>query len=322
MPKSISPEAAVSLIERLTGAKPGYRRAHARGLILQGIFQPAPEARSLSIAEHLQGAPIPCLVRFSNASANPCSPDRQSATVGRVVGLAIRFTLPSGAYATWGAINIRAFPARTPDEFLALSSAQASGKGGKPNMLRLLWHVVRHLHILASIKSIKGLKPSGSFAMETYRGLHTYYFIDAKGARKPFRYQWVPRLAPVPLSPEEAEARPGQYLLEEIRARLKLGALSWDLVAQFPEPGDALDDPSVAWPDERSKALLGRLILDGVHPDQRAVENLVFDPTGVVPGIALSEDPILKYRSLAYGVSFERRSKETRVEPAPADMGQ
>jgi len=57
-------------------------------------------------------------------------------------------------------------------------------------MLRLLLHVVRHLHILASVKFIKGLKPSGSFAMESYHGIHAYYLADASGNRKAFRYHW------------------------------------------------------------------------------------------------------------------------------------
>ena len=35
---------------------------------------------------------------------------------------------------------------------------------------------------------------------------------------------------------------------------------------------------------------------------------LVFDPTHVVDGIELSDDPILHYRRVAYAESIERRS--------------
>ena len=35
---------------------------------------------------------------------------------------------------------------------------------------------------------------------------------------------------------------------------------------------------------------------------------VVFDPTRVVDGIELSEDPILRYRPSAYSVSIERRT--------------
>lgn len=322
MTAPMTPEAAVAIIEKVGGVKAGFRRAHARGLALQGTFQATPEAKSLSKAEHLQGGSIPCLVRLSNASANPCAPDRTDAKTGRVLGFAIRFDPPSGAKPTWAGINVPVFPARTPDEFLHLTVAQASGPGGKPNMLKLLWHVARHIHILASVKFIKGLKPSGSFAMESYHGIHAYYLVDAAGNRKAFRYHWVPQnLSDLP-GAEPIKGRPDQYLLNEIRARLRKGPAAWDLVAEFAEAGDSLTDPSVLWPEGRKRTALGRLTLDRVHEDQAATELIVFDPTNVVPGLELSEDPVLKFRSLAYGVSYDHRAKEKRAEPAPADMGQ
>ncbi len=317
-----TPEAAVSLIEKIAATKPGYRRAHARGLVLRGSFQAADAARTLTKAEHFQGLPVPCLVRFSNASANPCAPDRSGPNEGRVLGMAIRFELPSGGASTWAGINIPVFPARTPAEFLAISQAQVPNSKGKPNLLRILWHILKHAHIIAGIKAIKGLKPSGSFALETYHGIHTYYLVDAAGKRSPFRYRWIARtVTDVPLA-EEIKGRPDLYLLNEIRARLSKGPLSWDLVAQFPAAGDPLDDASALWPDDRPKKVLGRLTLDRAHEDQKAVEGLVFDPTNVPPGVELSEDPILKFRPLVYGVSYNRRSQEKRAEPAPADMGQ
>ena len=322
MTQPARPEDAIATIERVVGTKPGFRRAHARGLVLRGSFQANPEARGLSVAEHLQGGAVPCLVRFSNASGNPCAPDYNSPTEGRVLGMAIKFELPSGKAATWAGVNIPAFPARTPEEFIKFTAAQKPGSGGKPSILRIAWHVIRHLHLLTSIKHIKALKPAGSFAMETYHGIHTYYFVDGTGARKPFRYQWVPRMEQVTPGADKVKGMPGQYLLNEIRTRLEKGPVSWDLVVQFPESGDALDDASVAWPETRPKATLGRLTLSKVHEDQKSVEGTVFDPTGVVPGIELSDDPLLRFRSQAYGVSFDRRSKETRGEPAPADMAQ
>jgi catalase len=275
----------------------------------------------------MQGAAIPCLVRLSNASSNPCSPDRNDPKSGRVLGLAIRFELPSGATPTWAGINIPLFPARLPDEFLDLTLAQAPGPRGKPSMLRLLLHIVKHLHILASVKAIKALKPSGSFALENYHGIHAYYLIDAAGKRQAFRYHWVAQPLPaensaaIP-SADEIKGRADQYLLQEIRARLRNGPVRWDLVAELAEAGDPVDDASAAWPAGRKRITLGVLTVDRAHEDQSGVELLVFDPTNVVPGIGLSEDPVLKYRSLVYGVSYDRRSREQRAEPAPADMGQ
>jgi catalase len=323
-----APAAFLDLIERVSGSLPGYRRAHSRGLGLRGTFTAAEAARGLTLAEHFQGEPVPCVVRFSNAAGNPCVPDRLSPGNGRVMGMAVRFGLPSGKAATWAAINIPAFPARNPEEFMALTAAQAPKRGGKPSAFRLLAHLIRHLHIFASIKAIKALKPARSFALETFHGLHTYYLASGQAQRRPFRYRWVPVAAAAgpggdgPLSPAEAAALPGQYLLDEVRARVGEGPLAWDLIATFPAEGDPLEDSSAAWGPGREEIALGRLGLERVHEDQKEVEGMVFDPTGVVPGLELSDDPILRYRSLAYSESFARRARETRTAPAPADMGQ
>lgn len=317
-----APAEALAIIERVSGSQPGYRRAHARGIGVRADFRASGEAAAFSSAEHFQGVSIPCVVRFSNASGNPCAPDRLGPGTGRVQGMAVRFALPSGAVATWGAINIPVFPARTPGEFLALTEAQAPKASGKPSMIKLLSHIIRHLHILASVKAIKALKPARSYAGETYHGIHTYYLVDAKGDRKPFRYRWAPAQNAPSLSPQEASALPEQYLPDELRARLGKGPQAWDLFAVLAEPGDPLDDPSKLWPAGRRQAILGRLSLLRMHENQQEVEGMVFDPTGVVPGLALSDDPILRYRSRVYSESYSRRTGETRTVPPPSDLGQ
>lgn len=251
-----APAAFISAIERVSASPPGYRRAHARGLGLRGVFSASEAARA------------------------------------------------------------------HPAEFLALTEAQAPKRDGKPSAWRLLGHLIRHLHILASIKSIKALKPARSFAGETFHGIHTYYFRDAQGRRRPFRYRWAPVTKADPLSPAEAAPLPGLYLLDEVRARVGQGPSAWDLVAVFPKDEDPLEDPSRAWGPGREEIVLGRLRLERVHEDQKQVEGMVFDPTGVVPGLESSDDPILRYRALAYSESFARRTREQRKSPAPTDMGQ
>ena len=317
-----SPADALAIIERVSGSQPGYRRAHARGIGVRANFTASGEAAALSIAEHFQGGKIPCVVRFSNASGNPCAPDRLGPATGRTQGMAVRFALPSGAAATWGAINIPVFPARTPAEFLALTEAQAPKASGKPSMIKLIGHIIRHLHILASVKAIKAMKPARSYAGETYHGIHTYYLIDAKGDRKPFRYRWVPAQSAPTLSPDEAAALPEQYLPDELRARLGKGPQAWDLIAVLADPGDPLDDPSSLWPAGRKETTLGRMNLERMHENQKEVEGMVFDPTGVVPGLGLSDDPILRYRSRVYSESYSRRAGETRNAQPPKDLGQ
>jgi len=47
---------------------PGFRFAHAKGLVLTGSFTPAPSARTISRAAHLTGGPVPVTVRMSDGT--------------------------------------------------------------------------------------------------------------------------------------------------------------------------------------------------------------------------------------------------------------
>jgi catalase len=313
---------AVDGLEKYTGARAGYRRAHARGLVARGTFQATPEARALTTAEHLQGALIPVQVRLSNASGNPFAPDRESPSVGRTVGLGVRFLLPSGGTASWAAVNIPAFPARTPSDFVRVTAAQKPFFSLRPNPFKIIGYILARPYVLPAIKAIARMKPARSFGTTAYNGLHTYFLVDDTGQRRPMRYSWQPRAGVETLSAAEARGLPPQYLLQEIRERLGAGPVQWELRFHFAADGDSLHDASRAWPDTRPSVAAGTLTITDVVADQQSVENLVFDPTGVVPGIELSDDPLLRFRAQAYSESYRRRSSETRAAPAPADMGQ
>lgn len=129
---------AMYVMEEHTGVVPGYRRAHPRGVGFRGRFTASGEASALTTAEHLQGDPVETVVRLSNAAGSPYTPDRRSARRGNVLGLAVRFELPSGGHSTWAAPSIPAFPASTPEEFVALASAlQRSRRTGRLPPARL-----------------------------------------------------------------------------------------------------------------------------------------------------------------------------------------
>lgn len=311
---------AVEVMEKYTGTQPGYRRAHPRGLVCTGSFVATPALRALSRAEHFQGGVIAAQVRLSNAAGSPHAPDRASPTVGKVLGLAVRFHLPSGAVASWAAANLPSFVARTPEDFVRITSAQKPALFGKPNPLKILSYLWSRPSAFAAVKAIGTMAPASSFAHVRFNGIHTYGLVAADGARQPFRYTWLPRAADSPRSSPGRE--PAHYLLDELRARLARGPLVWDLRLQFPAAGDPLDDATRAWPEDRRALVGGTLTVDAVAPDQAALEQLVFDPTGVVPGLELSDDPLLRFRADVYSESYRRRAHETRVGAAPADMGQ
>jgi catalase len=308
----------VDAMEDGTGALPGYRRAHSRGIVFHATFTPSKEVRDRTTAEHFQGPAVPALVRLSNGGASPYTPDRRPGLRGAVLGLAIRFTLPSGGYSTWAAANLEAFPARTAEEFIRITRLLRPGlRTGEPKTARLLAFLLHHRDLLPAFKSLTGLKPPESFATTRFNGLHTYYLVAPDGIRRPFRYSWIPDAGDLKLSVQAERELPPQYLISEIKRRTKV---SWTLDFTMGHPGDQrfyllgdqLDDQIQQWPKERDHIIAGRLELVEPHEDQASVENLVFDPANVVPGIELSNDPILLLRSAVYAVSLERRVLETR----------
>ena len=61
--------------DAIFGLHPGFRPAHAKGIMLTGTFTPSAEAASLSRAPHLTRPSTPVTVRFSNSTGLPLLPD-------------------------------------------------------------------------------------------------------------------------------------------------------------------------------------------------------------------------------------------------------
>src|SRR3989442_7809356 len=94
--KSLQQRIADDLIALAGGVHPGYRIAHAKGIVVTGTFAPSRGATSLSRAPHLVAASTPVIARYSNGSGVPDDADNSPNAVPR--GLALRFQLPNGAY--------------------------------------------------------------------------------------------------------------------------------------------------------------------------------------------------------------------------------
>ena len=89
---------AKELLEAVVGVlgpqRPGCRATHAKGVLLTGTFTATERARELTRAAHMQGDPVPVLVRFSDGNPDPQQPD---ASQDDPRGMAVSFTLPDGS---------------------------------------------------------------------------------------------------------------------------------------------------------------------------------------------------------------------------------
>jgi catalase len=305
--------AAMSAMERYTGVVPGYRRAHAHGHGFIGHFEATAAAAALTVAEHMQGDRIAVVVRLSNGAGSPYAADLQSARHGATLGLGIEFALPSGAHATWAAPNITAFPAATPEEFVAVTTAQRRNSRGRMSLLRMLCFVARHRGAVPGLRSLIGHPPIRSFAAADFHGLHAYHLVGPQGLRQAFRYHWISTLQDDRnVTKQEAALWPPQFLVEEMRQRVARTPVTWKLMFELAQDGDPTHDQTLRWPASRQRIHAGTLTLTAEHPDQDIVEGMVFDPTGVPRGIECSDDPLLAFRSAVYGASHAARTRETK----------
>jgi catalase len=288
------PEEVVDAINEISGVHPGHRAAHAKGTLLTGWFTGA--GTDLTTASHLQGEPVRVTVRFSNGGGDPNIPDY--AREGR--GMAVKFYLPDGGKTDIVSLTLPCFFVRTPEDFLSFTQARKDPEKLMPDWLGA------HPEALTAIQAALGADPPASYAACAYNSIHSYRFVGADGGSRFVRYRWEPEAGEATLSGEDAKARGRDYLQEDIIAR---GESAFRLVAVIATEEDAVDDPTVAWPDERERVELGRLVLTGPELErEQGGDILVFDPTRVTDGIELSDDAILRFRGPAYSVSVERRS--------------
>src|SRR5580704_7222872 len=121
----------IAQFHTMFGPHPGFRPAHAKGLLLNGTFSPAAQALSLTRAPHATRQSTPVTARFSNSTGIPLLPDNDPNADPR--GLAIRFHLAEHSHTDIVSHSTDGFPTRTGDEFLEFLQAVAASDPSKPS---------------------------------------------------------------------------------------------------------------------------------------------------------------------------------------------
>lgn len=304
------PEQIVDAINDVNGRHAGMRAVHAKGTVCAGRFVATAEGSALTRAQHMNGAPVPATVRFSNGTGNPSRPD--AAKDGR--GMSVKLYLDDGARTDMVALTLPQFFVRTAEDFLAFTRARKPDpETGQPDMARLGTFLEAHPEALPAIQHALSQPAPASYAQLEYHGIHAFGWIAPDGERRWVRYSFRPAAGVAGLSDEEAQERAPHYLQDELRSRLEQGPVEFALEVTIAAEGDDPHDPTAAWPDERERVTVGTLTVEALDTTrERGGDVLVFDPTRVTDGIELSDDPILRVRPDAYAVSVERRSGARR----------
>lgn len=288
----------------LFGQHPGYRAAHAKGLLLTGTFTPSLGAQMLTRTPHITRSSTPVTARFSNSTGIPQIPDSSPDANPR--GFAIRFNLAEHVHTDIVSHSIDAFPTRDGYQFLEFLKAAAASGPDVPSPKPIEKFLGAHPAALAFVQAPKPF-PS-SLAREAYYGVTAFAFTNAAGEKRFGRYRILPEEGVEFLSDTAAAALAPNYHYEELRQRMAKGPIRFKILVQVAEAGDTTDDATVHWPESRDLVELGSFALNAVVQDNPAEQkHIIFDPIPRVDGIEASADPLLELRAAIYLLSGRRR---------------
>jgi catalase len=289
---------------KLFGPHPGFRPAHAKGLMLSGTFTPAPNAASLTKAPHAAHESTPVTARFSNSTGIPQIPD--SAPDANPRGLAIRFNLADHVHTDIVAHSTDGFPARDGYEFLELLRAIAASGPEVPSPKPIEQFLGAHP---AALRFVQTPKPfPSSLARDTYFGVTAFRFTNAAGETRYGRYRIIPEGGNEYLSDDKLSTLRENHHYEELEHRVKQSPIRFKIFVQVAAPGDVTDDATIHWPEDRELIKLGTVELTSVLPDSIVQQKkIIFDPIPRVDGIEPSADPLLELRAAIYLLSGRER---------------
>ncbi|MFD8103077.1 catalase [Nocardia fluminea] len=291
------------------------RAVHARGTAAHGVFVANGAAASLTRAKFLAAdARTPVFVRFSTVLGSRGSAD----TVRDTRGFAVKFYTGEGVYDLVGN-NIPVFFIQEAIKFPDVIHA------GKPEPDREIpqaqsahdtfWDFVT-LHTEATAHTFWNMSDRGlprSYRMMEGFGVHTYRLVAEDGTTSLVKFHWKPRLGVHSMLWEETQMTAGfdpDFHRRDLADAIEAGfAPEWDFGVQvFPDTpehlfeGIDLLDPTKIVPEELAPVqTIGTLRLTA-NPENffAETEQVAFCPTHLVPGIEVTDDPLLQGRLFSY----------------------
>ena len=291
------------------------RVVHARGAGAHGHFTSYGTGTRISSAGFLEeGVQTPVFVRFSTVAGSRGSAD----TVRDTRGFATKFYTGQGVFDLVGN-NIPVFfiqdgikfpdvvHAVKPHPDLEIPQAQSAHD--------TFWDFVS-LHTQAQAHTMWNMSDRGiprSYRMMEGFGVHTFKMIAADGSTSLVKFHWKPKLGVHSLIWEEAMLTNGvdpDFHRRDLAEAINAGAFpEWELGVQvFADneeqifEGIDLLDPTKFVPEEIAPVqMLGKMVLDRNPTNYFAqTEQVAFHPGHLVPGIDVTNDPLLQGRLFSY----------------------
>lgn len=287
------------------GVYPGFRPAHAKGILLTGTFTPSSQAASLTRAPHLHRNSTPVTARFSDFAGIPTVADNDPQGAGPR-GFAVRFHLAEHVHTDIIGHSVDNFPVRTAEGLVEFLNAVIATDPAGPHPNAIEQFLGAHP---AAMRFVQIPKPIPmSFARESFFAVSAFKFTNADGVSRYGRYRVLPVAGNEYLSEADATARSPNFLFDEIKERIARDPVRFRVVVQLAEPSDTTDDATVRWPEERRQITLGEISLQQIASNNAAEQQqIIFDPIPRVDGIETSADPLFESRANIYLMSGRRR---------------
>ena len=291
------------------------RVVHARGAGAHGVFTAYGTATQLTSAAFLEADTVtPVFVRFSTVLGSRGSAD----TVRDTRGFATKFYTQEGVFDLVGN-NIPVFFIQDGIKFPDVVHA------GKPHPDREIpqaqsahdtfWDFVS-LHTEAQHHTMWNMSDRGiprSYRTMEGFGVHTFRLVNSEGSTSLVKFHWKPRLGVHSLTWEEAQLLAGtdpDFHRRDLYDAIESGAFpEWELGVQvFPDndeqvfEGIDLLDPTKIVPEELAPVQAVGLLTLNANPTNffAEVEQVAFHVGHLVPGIDVTDDPLLQARLFSY----------------------
>lgn len=291
------------------------RAVHARGAGAFGEFECTKAMGAYTSAGFLseKGKKTPVLVRFSTVAGSRGSMD----TARDVRGFATKFYTDEGNYDLVGN-NIPVFfiqdAMKFPDLVHSVKPEQHNEIPQASSAHDTFWDFISLMpestHMIFWAMSDRAIPRS--FRMMEGFGVHSFRFVNAKGEGTFVKFHWKPKLGIHGLAWEEAQLLGGldpDYHRRDLFESIENGDFpEWELGVQLVPESDEhkfdfdLLDPTKLIPEELVPVtIVGKMTLNR-NPDNffSEIEQAVFHPGHLVPGIDLTNDPLLQGRLFSY----------------------
>ncbi|KAJ5951079.1 Catalase mono-functional heme-containing [Penicillium vulpinum] len=287
------------------------RVVHAKAAGAWGEFEVTNDISFLTSAKFLNGVgkKTPILFRLSTTGGEKGSAD----TVRDVRGFSVKFFTEEGNHDIVGN-HIPVFFVRDPIRFPSLNRSHKRNPATNRPDWTMFWdfhtNQQESVHALMHLFGTRGIPDS--IRRVTGFGVHTFKMVSADGGFRYCKFHFRPTQSITHFTGQEATRMAGanaDFHNQDLWDAIARGDFPvWKLYVQVMEPeqaetyGRALFDITKVWPHKDFPLIeFGQMTLNKNPENYFAeIEQAAFSPSNMVPGIAMTPDPMLQARMFAY----------------------